>query len=64
MEDCMAERVVGISVQAVVNNLGIDPSTVTCTLQYSNQLQYAHAQFGLHFEIAICHEILVKCTES
>ena len=43
----MAERGVGISVQAVVSNLGIDPSTVTCTLGYSNQLRYAHAQFGL-----------------
>ena len=32
MEDYMAERGVGISVQAFANNLGIDPSTVTCTL--------------------------------
>ena len=46
----MAERGVGISVQAVVSNLGIDPSTVTCTLRYSNQLRYAHAQFGLRFD--------------
>ena len=47
----MAERGVGISVQAIVGNLGIDPSTVTCTLRYSNQLRYAHAQFGLRFEM-------------
>ena len=59
----MVERGVGISVQAIVSNLGIDPSTVTCTLRYSNQLRYAHAQFGLRkglrFEIARCHEIPV-----
>ena len=49
----MAERGVGTIV-----NLGIDPSTVLCTLRYSNQLRYAHAQFVLRFEIAGCHEII------
>ena len=53
----MAERGVGTSVHAVVR---IDPSTVTCTLRYSNQLRYVHAQFGLRFEIARCHEIPVE----